>query len=85
MSSIEKLCHKKNLPLKQMKIVRTVRNVNICQWYADNVLCKILAMVRTGGFILSSNMLVVLSIDRSVGEGFKKKVNGMFVDLYFPL
>ena len=34
------------------------------QWYAGNFVCKVLMMVRTGGFILSSNMLVVLSIDR---------------------
>ena len=34
------------------------------QWYAGNFVCKVLMMVRTGGFILSSNMLVMLSIDR---------------------
>ena len=40
-------------------------NIMLCvQWYAGNFVCKVLMMVRTGGFILSSNMLVVLSIDR---------------------
>ena len=28
------------------------------------MMCKILQMVKVGGFILSSNMLVVLSLDR---------------------
>ena len=36
------------------------------QWHAGNAACKVLMMVRTGGFILSSNMLVVLSIDRFI-------------------
>jgi len=36
------------------------------QWYAGNFVCKVLMMARTGGFILSSNMLVVLSIDRYI-------------------
>ena len=36
------------------------------EWYAGNLLCKALMMVRTGGFILSSNLLVVLSIDRYI-------------------
>ena len=35
------------------------------QWYAGNLACKGLMMVRTGGYILSSLMLIVLSIDRS--------------------
>ena len=34
------------------------------QWYGGNLLCKTLMMIRTGGYILSSNLLVVLSIDR---------------------
>ena len=34
------------------------------QWHAGNVACKVLMMVRTGGYILSSLMLIVLSIDR---------------------
>ena len=38
------------------------------QWYADNLTCKMLMMMRTGGYILSSNLLVVLSIDRLVAE-----------------
>ena len=33
------------------------------QWYAGNLACKGLMMVRTGGYILSSLMLIVLSID----------------------
>ena len=36
------------------------------QWYAGNLMCKVLMMVRTGGYILSSMMLVVLSIDRYI-------------------
>ena len=36
------------------------------KWYAGNLMCKALMMVRTGGFILSSNLLVVLSIDRYI-------------------
>jgi len=36
------------------------------EWYAGNMVCKVLMMIRTGGFILSSNMLVVLSIDRAI-------------------
>ena len=36
------------------------------EWYASNMVCKVLMMIRTGGFILSSNMLVVFSIDRLV-------------------
>ena len=36
----------------------------VLQWHAGNMLCKVLMMVRTGGYILSSLMLVVLSIDR---------------------
>lgn len=36
------------------------------QWYAGNFVCKVLMMARTGGFIASSNMLVVLSIDRFI-------------------
>ena len=35
------------------------------QWEAGNFLCKFLMMFRTGGFILSSCILVVISIDRS--------------------
>ena len=34
------------------------------QWHAGNVACKILMMIRTGGYILSSLMLIVLSVDR---------------------
>ena len=34
------------------------------QWHAGNVACKVLMMIRTGGYILSSLMLIVLSIDR---------------------
>jgi hypothetical protein len=34
------------------------------QWYAGNIMCKVLMMIRTGGYILSSLMLVVISIDR---------------------
>ena len=34
------------------------------QWYAGNMMCKVLMMIRTGGYILSSLMLVVISIDR---------------------
>ena len=37
---------------------------NNLQWYGGNLLCKTLMMIRTGGYILSSNLLVVLSIDR---------------------
>ena len=40
------------------------------QWYAGNIMCKLLMMVRTGGYILSSLLLVVLSIDRSVNNLF---------------
>ena len=36
------------------------------EWYAGNPVCKVLMMFRTGGFILSSAILVVISIDRSV-------------------
>jgi len=36
------------------------------EWYAGNIVCKGLMMVRTGGYILSSNMLVVLAIDRYI-------------------
>ena len=36
------------------------------KWYAGNFVCKVLMMARTGGFIASSNMLVVLSIDRYI-------------------
>ena len=36
------------------------------EWHAGNLACKILMMFRTGGFILSSAILVVISIDRSV-------------------
>ena len=36
------------------------------EWHAGNPACKILMMCRTGGFILSSAILVVISIDRSV-------------------
>ena len=36
------------------------------QWYAGNCMCKVLMMIRTGGYILSSLMLVVLSIDRYI-------------------
>ena len=35
------------------------------QWHAGTLVCKVLMMIRTGGYILSSLMLVVLSIDRS--------------------
>ena len=38
------------------------------QWYAGNIMCKLLMMFRTGGYILSSLLLVVLSIDRSVNN-----------------
>ena len=34
------------------------------QWHGGNMMCKLLMMVRTGGYILSSLLLVVLSIDR---------------------
>ena len=34
------------------------------QWHAGNMACKVLMMIRTGGYILSSLMLIVLSIDR---------------------
>ena len=34
------------------------------QWHAGNVACKVLMMIRTGGYILSSLMLIVLSVDR---------------------
>ena len=34
------------------------------QWHAGNLACKVLMMVRSGGYILSSLMLIVLSIDR---------------------
>ena len=27
-------------------------------------MCKVLMIIRTGGYILSSNMLVILSLDR---------------------
>ena len=40
------------------------------QWEAGNFLCKFLMMFRTGGFILSSCILVVISIDRCVGSIF---------------
>ena len=36
------------------------------QWHAGNVACKVLMMIRTGGYILSSNMLIVLSVDRFI-------------------
>ena len=42
------------------------------EWYGGNALCKVLMMVRTGGFILSSNLLVVLSIDRWDQAGVEK-------------
>ena len=44
----------------------TCKNCLILQWYAGNFVCKVLMMARTGGFIASSNMLVVLSIDRYI-------------------
>ena len=34
------------------------------EWHAGNLACKILMMFRTGGFILSSFILVVICIDR---------------------
>ena len=34
------------------------------EWHAGNLACKILMMFRTGGFILSSYILVVICIDR---------------------
>ena len=34
------------------------------QWFAGNLACKGLMMIRTGGYILSSAMLAVVSIDR---------------------
>ena len=36
------------------------------QWHAGNVACKVLMMIRTGGYILSSLMLIVLSVDRFI-------------------
>ena len=38
--------------------------IMMLQWHAGNVACKVLMMIRTGGYILSSLMLIVLSIDR---------------------
>ena len=38
----------------------------IFQWHAGNVACKVLMMIRTGGYILSSLMLIVLSVDRLI-------------------
>lgn len=34
------------------------------EWHAGNIMCKVLMMFRTGGYILSSLILVVISIDR---------------------
>ena len=45
--------------------IHCVASQVMLQWYADNFSCKALMMMRTGGYILSSNLLVVLSIDRS--------------------
>ena len=36
------------------------------QWHAGNVACKVLMMIRTGGYIHSSLMLIVLSVDRFI-------------------
>ena len=36
------------------------------EWHAGNIMCKVLMMFRTGGYILSSLILVVISIDRWV-------------------
>ena len=44
------------------------------QWYAGNLLCKGLMMIRTGGYILSSLLLVVLSIDRSDCQHFELSI-----------
>ena len=38
------------------------------QWHAGNVACKVLMMIRTGGYILSSLMLIVLSVDRLISN-----------------
>ena len=34
------------------------------EWQGGNILCKVLMMIRTGGYILSSCILVIISIDR---------------------
>ena len=36
-------------------------------------MCKVLMMIRTGGYILSSNMLVILSLDRFIIKIFVSK------------
>ena len=41
-----------------------LRMMVMLQWHAGNVACKVLMMIRTGGYILSSLMLIVLSVDR---------------------
>ena len=38
-----------------------------CQWYGDNLSCKMLMVVRALGYYLSSAILVNISIDRYVG------------------
>ena len=50
--------------------------MTMMQWYAGNLMCKVLMMIRTGGYILSSLLLVVISIDRHLTMWF---ANSIFV------
>ena len=52
------------LTLMMMMMVMTMKMMMMFQWHAGNVACKVLMMIRTGGYILSSLMLIVLSVDR---------------------
>ena len=49
-----------------MQYIQKIKNT--FQWHAGNFVCKGLMMVRTGGYILSSLMLIVLSIDRCLDD-----------------
>ena len=47
-------------------VLKTLMLMLMLQWHAGNVACKVLMMIRTGGYILSSLMLIVLSVDRFI-------------------
>ena len=49
---------------RKLTNINQTKDMFVFQWHASNLLCKVLMMIRTGGYILSSNMLVVLSLDR---------------------
>ena len=52
------------------------------EWHAGNLACKVLMMFRTGGYILSSCILVVISIDR-YGYGQHKTHNQLSIFLIY--